>query len=132
MNKEQIMEAIEKMTVLELSELVKALEEKFGVSASAPMAAAAPVAAAAAPVRSAGQKLCEHRLRLYRRAAPFGLCGGANRRGLAQRRIFAHCSSPEFGVSCRRNDRRPATTMTLAETSARRPVLYPNWSRFFT
>ena len=50
MNKEQIMEAIEKMTVLELSELVKALEEKNGVSASAPMAAAAPVAAAAAPV----------------------------------------------------------------------------------
>ncbi|MHC1760291.1 MAG: 50S ribosomal protein L7/L12 [Negativicutes bacterium] len=50
MNKEQIMEAIEQMTVLELSELVKALEEKFGVSASAPMAAAAPVAAAAAPV----------------------------------------------------------------------------------
>ena len=50
MNKEQIMEAIEKMTVLELSELVKALEEKFGVSASAPMAAAAPVAAATAPV----------------------------------------------------------------------------------
>ena len=50
MNKEQIMEAIEKMTVLELSELVKAMEEKFGVSASAPMAAAAPVAAAAAPV----------------------------------------------------------------------------------
>jgi large subunit ribosomal protein L7/L12 len=51
MNKEQIMEAIEKMTVLDLSELVKALEEKFGVSASAPMAmAAAPAAAAAAPV----------------------------------------------------------------------------------
>ena len=51
MNKEQILEAIEKMTVLELSELVKALEEKFGVSASAPMAvAAAPAAAAAAPV----------------------------------------------------------------------------------
>ena len=49
MNKEQIMEAIEQMTVLELSELVKALEEKFGVSASAPMAAATPAAAAAAP-----------------------------------------------------------------------------------
>ena len=49
MNKEQIMEAIEQMTVLELSELVKALEEKFGVSASAPMAAAAPAAASAAP-----------------------------------------------------------------------------------
>ena len=41
MNKEQIMEAIEKMTVLELSELVKALEEEFGVSAT-------PVAVAAA------------------------------------------------------------------------------------
>ena len=54
MNKEQIMEAIEQMTVLELSELVKALEEKFGVSASAPMAAAAPVVAAAAPVAARG------------------------------------------------------------------------------
>ena len=51
MNKEQIMEAIEQMTVLELSELVKALEEKVGVSAAAPVAvAAAPAAAAAAPV----------------------------------------------------------------------------------
>lgn len=49
MNKEQIMEAIENMTVLELSELVKALEKKFGVSAAAPVAmAAAPVAGAAA------------------------------------------------------------------------------------
>ena len=50
MNKEQIMEAIEQMTVLELSELVKALEEKLGVSAAAPMAVAAAPAAAAAPV----------------------------------------------------------------------------------
>ena len=50
MNKDQIIEAIESMTVLELSELVKALEEKFGVSAAAPVAvaAAAPVAVAAA------------------------------------------------------------------------------------
>ena len=50
MTKEQIMEAIVCLTVLELSELVKALEEKFGVSASAPVAvaAAAPAAAAAA------------------------------------------------------------------------------------
>jgi len=37
MNKDQILEAVEKMTVLELSELVKALEEKFGVSASMPI-----------------------------------------------------------------------------------------------
>ena len=46
MNKEQIIEAIESMTVLELSELVKALEEKFGVSAAAPVAVAAGAAAA--------------------------------------------------------------------------------------
>ncbi|SEP47590.1 50S ribosomal protein L7/L12 [Propionispora vibrioides] len=49
MTKEEIMQAIESMTVLELSELVKALEEKFGVSAAAPVAvAAAPAAAGAA------------------------------------------------------------------------------------
>lgn len=48
MDKAQIIEAIEKMSVLELAELVKELEEKFGVSAAAPVAAAAPAAAAAA------------------------------------------------------------------------------------
>jgi large subunit ribosomal protein L7/L12 len=45
-NKEELMETIENMTVLELSELVKALEERFGVSATA--VAAAPAAGAAA------------------------------------------------------------------------------------
>jgi large subunit ribosomal protein L7/L12 len=45
----EIMELVKGMTVLELSELVKALEEEFGVTAAAPMAmAAAPAAAAAA------------------------------------------------------------------------------------
>ncbi len=44
----KIVEEIEKMTVLELNELVKAIEEKFGVSAAA-MAVAAPAAGAAAP-----------------------------------------------------------------------------------
>ncbi len=48
MNKDQIIEAIESMTVLELSELVKALEEKFGVSAAAPVAVAAAPAVAVA------------------------------------------------------------------------------------
>ena len=50
MNKEQIIEAIKAMTVLELNELVKACEEEFGVSAAAPVAVAgaAPGAAAAA------------------------------------------------------------------------------------
>ena len=41
MDKEQILEAIEKMSVLELNELVEACEEKFGVSAAAPVAVAA-------------------------------------------------------------------------------------------
>ena len=44
-SKEELMETIENMTVLELSELVKALEERFGVSATA--VAAAPAAGAA-------------------------------------------------------------------------------------
>lgn len=47
MTKEEIMQAIENMTVLELSELVKAMEEKFGVSAAAPVAVAAAGGAAA-------------------------------------------------------------------------------------
>ena len=41
MNKEQIIEAIKAMTVLELNELVKACEEEFGVSAAAPVAVVA-------------------------------------------------------------------------------------------
>lgn len=53
MTQEELIAAIEKMTVLELSQLVKALEAKFGVSAAAPMmmaaGGAAPAAAAAAP-----------------------------------------------------------------------------------
>ncbi len=48
--KEQVVEFIEKMSVLELAELVKELEAKFGVSAAAPAAAAAAPAAAAAAV----------------------------------------------------------------------------------
>ena len=45
---EQILEAIENMKVLELNELVKAAEEKFGVSASAPVMMAGAVAGGAA------------------------------------------------------------------------------------
>ncbi len=51
MSHQEILEAIEKMSVLELSELIKAIEDRFGVSAAAPVAVAAagPAAAAAAP-----------------------------------------------------------------------------------
>jgi len=45
LSKDQILEAIDGMTVLELSELVKAFEERYGVTAAAPMAAAAAPAA---------------------------------------------------------------------------------------
>jgi large subunit ribosomal protein L7/L12 len=45
-----LIEEVKNLTVLELSELVKALEEEFGVSASAPMMAAMPVAGAAGAV----------------------------------------------------------------------------------
>lgn len=48
MNKEQIIEAIKAMSVLELNELVKACEEEFGVSAAAPVAVAGAVAGGAA------------------------------------------------------------------------------------
>ncbi len=45
----EILNQISSMTVLELSELIKAMEEKFGVSAAAAVAVAAPAAGAAAP-----------------------------------------------------------------------------------
>ena len=51
MNKEQIIEAIKAMTVLELNDLVKACEEEFGVSAAAPVAVAAAGAGEAAAAK---------------------------------------------------------------------------------
>ncbi|MCX6373227.1 MAG: 50S ribosomal protein L7/L12 [Actinobacteria bacterium] len=50
LTKDQLIEAIKSMTVLELSEMVKALEDEFGVSAAAPVAAAP--AAGAAPAEA--------------------------------------------------------------------------------
>jgi large subunit ribosomal protein L7/L12 len=55
LTQEELMKSIEEMSVLELSELVKALEEKFGVSAAATMMAAAP-AGAAAPAAEAAEE----------------------------------------------------------------------------
>ncbi len=49
-SKEEILDAIGAMTVLELSQLIKEMEEKFGVTAAAPVMMAAGPAAAAAPV----------------------------------------------------------------------------------
>ena len=53
LSRDDFISAIEKMTVLELAELVRALEEKFGVTASAPAVVAAPLAAQAAGAQAA-------------------------------------------------------------------------------
>lgn len=56
----QVLEVIEGMTVIELADLVKAFEEKFGVSAAAPVAvAAAPVAGAAGAAPAAAEEQTE-------------------------------------------------------------------------
>ena len=54
--KEEILEAIASMTVLEVSELVKAMEEKFGVSAAAPVAIAAAAPGGGAPAAAVEEK----------------------------------------------------------------------------
>ncbi len=56
LTKDQLIEAIKGMTVLELSEMVKALEEEFGVSAAAPVAVAAAPANGGAPAEAAEEK----------------------------------------------------------------------------
>jgi large subunit ribosomal protein L7/L12 len=57
--KEDVVKFIEGMTVLELSELVKELEEKFGVSAAAPVAMVAAVPGGAAPSAAAAEEKTE-------------------------------------------------------------------------
>ena len=56
MSVESILESIEKLTLLEAAELVKAMEEKFGVSAAAPVAVAA---VAATPAEAAAEEASE-------------------------------------------------------------------------
>jgi len=62
MTKEEFIKAIEEMSVLELSELVKELEDKFGVSAAAPVMAVA--AAGAAPAAAAEEEKTEFNVEL--------------------------------------------------------------------
>jgi large subunit ribosomal protein L7/L12 len=56
MERTQILEAVSKMTVLELSQLIKDMEEKFGVSAAAAVAVAAPAAGGGAGAAAAEEK----------------------------------------------------------------------------
>ncbi|MCG8454236.1 MAG: 50S ribosomal protein L7/L12 [Spirochaetales bacterium] len=56
MTTEEILDAIAGMTVLEVSDLVKAMEDKFGVTAAAPVAVAAGPAAGAAPAEAAEEQ----------------------------------------------------------------------------
>jgi large subunit ribosomal protein L7/L12 len=59
MTKDELLEAIKGLSVIELSELVKALEEEFGVSAAAPMAIAAPGVAAGAVAAAPAEEVEE-------------------------------------------------------------------------
>ena len=59
MSKDQILEAIDGMTVLELAELVKAFEGRYGVTAAAPAAASAAPAAAASEAPAAAEEQTE-------------------------------------------------------------------------
>jgi large subunit ribosomal protein L7/L12 len=59
MTKEEMIEAIKNMTVIELSELVKSLEEEFGVSAAPVAAAAAPAVGAEAPAAAEEEEKTE-------------------------------------------------------------------------
>jgi large subunit ribosomal protein L7/L12 len=59
MERAQILEAVSKMTVLELSQLIKDMEEKFGVSAAAAVAVAAPAAGGAAGGAAAAEEKTE-------------------------------------------------------------------------
>ena len=56
MERTQILEAVSKLTVLELSQLIKDMEEKFGVSAAAAVAAAAPAAGGSAAAAKAEEQ----------------------------------------------------------------------------
>jgi len=56
MERAQILEAVSKLTVLELSQLIKDMEEKFGVSAAAAVAVAGPAAGGGAAVAAAEEK----------------------------------------------------------------------------
>lgn len=51
MNKDEVISQIEKMTVLQLADLVKAMEEKFGISAAAPVASGAGAGASVEEVK---------------------------------------------------------------------------------
>lgn len=71
LTKDQIIEAIGNMTVLEISELVKAMEEKFGVSAAPVAVAAGPAVAAAGPAAQQAEEKDEFTVVLVN--------GGANK-----------------------------------------------------
>lgn len=102
LSNEQIIEAISSKTLIEVMELVKAMEEKFGVSAAAPVAmAAGPAAGAAAPaeeqtefnvvLKSAGEKKVEV-IKVVRAITGLGLkeakdlteAGGAVKEGVSK------------------------------------------------
>ncbi|MCX8004880.1 MAG: 50S ribosomal protein L7/L12 [Burkholderiaceae bacterium] len=69
MERAQILEAVAKMSVLELSQLIKDMEEKFGVSAAAAVAVAAPAAAGAAAAAAPAEEKTEFTVMLVNAGA---------------------------------------------------------------
>ncbi|MBI2614366.1 MAG: hypothetical protein HYW52_01535 [Gemmatimonadetes bacterium] len=114
MEKEKLIEEIEKLSVVELAELVKAMEEKFGISAALPSAAGA--AAGPAP-RPSGARSARRGNPWYRRTIPSGArerppgrrnakCGCKVRLGLARmargcwRGVWRSCGYPMRLLGC--------------------------------
>ena len=129
LSKDELIEAIKGMSVLDLSELVKALEETFGVSAAAPMAmAAAPAAAAeAAPVEEkTAVRRRPHRLRRpedpghqgrprAHRPGPQGGQGRGRRRAEAPSRKASPRTRPR---TPRSSSRRPARASSSSRAAS--------------
>jgi large subunit ribosomal protein L7/L12 len=65
----KVVDEIKKMTVMELAELIKSLEETFGVSAAAPVAAASAPTAAATPAAAAAEEKNEYKVTLQEAGA---------------------------------------------------------------
>ena len=128
-SKDEILDAIAKMSLMDVVELISDMEKKFGVTAAAPVAVAAgPAAAAAAPVEEktefavklegyeAGEKL------KVRRAGRGGEGGkGARRRRAGGRRFF-------FNPACLGRTLSHARTLPTTHRSSRSSGARPAWA----
>src|SRR4030081_3257022 len=112
----EILDKISSMTVLELSELIKAMEEKFGVSAAAAVAAVAPAAAAAPAAEEQTEftvmltAIGDNKVKVIRQCASSRVWGSRKRRtsSTARRRRSRKASTRPMPRQQRRSWRLPA------------------------